>query len=109
MLAKILSQKHGFDCTVLFASDPKDGYIDPNNQQNIPGTAALDSADLLIIGTRFRRLPDDQLAPFARYLEAGKPVIGFRTATHAFTGGAKTAAQPPPGRARAPRSWSRPG
>ena len=44
----------------------------------------------MIIGTRFRQLPDDQLAPIAEYLNAGKPVIGFRTATHAFTGAAKT-------------------
>ncbi|HSJ03647.1 MAG TPA: ThuA domain-containing protein, partial [Verrucomicrobium sp.] len=90
MLAKILSQKHGFDCTVLFPINPEGGYIDPNFQKNIAGTAALDTADLLIIGTRFRQLPDDQLARFAAYLNAGKPVIGFRTATHAFTGAAKT-------------------
>ncbi len=90
MLAKILSQKHGFDCTVLFAINPDGGYIDPNYPKNIPGLAALDSADLLIIGTRFRQLSDDQLARIAAYLNAGKPVIGFRTATHAFTGAAAT-------------------
>ncbi|MES2924745.1 MAG: PVC-type heme-binding CxxCH protein [Verrucomicrobiota bacterium] len=90
MLAKILSQKYGFSCVVLFAINPDGGYIDPNFQKNIPGTAALDSADLMIIGTRFRQLPDDQIARFAAYLNAGKPVIGIRTATHAFTGGAKT-------------------
>lgn len=90
MLAKILSQRHGFDCTVLFAINPDGGYVDSNYQNNIPGLAALDSADLLIIGTRFRQLPDDQLARIAAYLNAGKPVIGFRTATHAFTGNAAT-------------------
>jgi hypothetical protein len=89
MLAKILSQKHGFKTTVLFAINPDGGYIDANFQKNIPGTEALDSADLLIIGTRFRQLPNDQLARFAKYLDAGKPVIGIRTATHAFTGDAK--------------------
>jgi len=90
MLAKILSQRHGFDCTVLFAINPDGGYIDSNYQKNIPGTEALDSADLLIIGTRFRQLPEDQIAHFAAFLNAGKPVIGFRTATHAFSGGATT-------------------
>ncbi|MDO8544422.1 MAG: ThuA domain-containing protein [Opitutaceae bacterium] len=90
MLAKILSQKHGFDCTVLFAINPDGGYVDPNYTKNIPGLAALDSADLLIIGTRFRQLPADQLARIAAFLNAGKPVIGFRTATHAFTGDAAT-------------------
>ncbi len=44
----------------------------------------------MIIGTRFRQLPDDQIANFAEFLNAGKPVIGIRTATHAFSGGAKT-------------------
>jgi hypothetical protein len=90
MLAKILSLSHGFKTTVLFAINPDGGYIDANFQNNIPGTEALDSADLLIIGTRFRQLPDDQLARFAKYLDAGKPVIGLRTATHAFSGAAKT-------------------
>src|SRR5947209_20625926 len=31
MLAKILSQRHGFRCTVLFAVDP-DGTINPENR-----------------------------------------------------------------------------
>jgi mono/diheme cytochrome c family protein/glucose/arabinose dehydrogenase len=90
MLAKILAKKHGFNCIVLFSTDEKAGYIDPNNQKNIRGTEMLADADLLIIGTRFRQLSDEHLANFAKFLNAGKPVIGFRTATHAFSGGAKT-------------------
>ncbi|HAQ98724.1 MAG TPA: hypothetical protein DCR61_05170, partial [Verrucomicrobiales bacterium] len=86
MLAKILSQRHGFDCTVLFSIDPENGYIDPNNQKSLPGLEALKGADLMIIGTRFRQLSDDQYQLIADYLNAGKPVMGFRTATHAFTG-----------------------
>ena len=90
MLAKILAKTHGFNCVVLFSTDEKEGFIDPNNQKNIRGTEMLDNAQLMIIGTRFRQLPEAQLAPFARFLNAGKPVIGIRTATHAFSGGAKT-------------------
>lgn len=86
MLAKILSQKHGFDTTVLFSMDPENGYIDPNNQKNIPGTEVLADADLLILATRFRDLPADQTKPITAFLNAGKPVIGLRTATHAFAG-----------------------
>lgn len=86
MLAKILNKHYGFKTTVLFSVDPVDGFVDPNNQKNLPGLAAVNSADVVIIGTRFRDLPDDQLQPFADYLNAGKPVIGFRTATHAFRG-----------------------
>jgi hypothetical protein len=83
-LAKILSRRHGFQCTVLFAIDPKDGTINPNVANNIPGLDALKSADLLVLFTRFRDLPDNQLKAFADYLQAGKPIIGLRTATHAF-------------------------
>ena len=37
MLAKILSQKHGFECKVLFPWDKDGKYIDPNNQQGVRG------------------------------------------------------------------------
>ena len=84
MLAKILSRKHGFDCTVVFCWT--DGYIDPNNQSGLRGLEALDSADLMIIGTRFRKPDEKGAGHITAFLNAGKPVIGFRTATHAFNG-----------------------
>jgi hypothetical protein len=83
-LAKILSQHHGFDCTVLFAIDPATGEINPNINNNIPGTEVLETADLLILFTRMRDLPDEQMAPIVEYVESGRPIIGLRTATHAF-------------------------
>jgi type 1 glutamine amidotransferase len=83
-LGKILARHHGFTCTVLFAVDPKSGEIDPAHTQNIPGLEALRSADLLILLTRFRNLPDEQMQSIADYVESGKPIIGLRTATHAF-------------------------
>ncbi len=82
-LAKILSQRHGFHCTVLFAIDPKDGTINPN-VSNIPGLEALQSADLMVLFTRFRDLPAEQMKHVVDYVESGRPVIGLRTATHAF-------------------------
>ncbi len=83
-LGKILAKHHGFKCTVLFAIDPKTGIIDPNNRSNIPGLEALKDADLMIIATRFRDLPDAQMKHIDDYLKSGRPVIGMRTATHAF-------------------------
>ncbi len=83
-LAKILSQRHGFDCTVLFAINPADGAILPTQLNNIPGLEALDHADLMIIAARFRDLPDDQMKHVVDYVESGRPIIGMRTATHAF-------------------------
>jgi hypothetical protein len=82
-LAKILAKRHGFKCTVLFAV-ADDGTIDPNRNDNIPGLEALKTADLMVIFTRFRNLPDEQTKMIADYLESGRPIIGLRTATHAF-------------------------
>lgn len=84
MLAQILTAHHGFTTRVLFAIDPKTQKVDPTYTQNIPGMDFLETADLVIIATRFRELPDAQMKYFDDYLNAGKPVIGLRTATHAF-------------------------
>jgi hypothetical protein len=84
MLAKILAQRQGFDCTVLFSINPTNGYIDPDCQTNLPGIEALDQADLCIMLLRFREWPDDRMKHFVDYLNAGKPIIGLRTSTHAF-------------------------
>jgi len=83
-LGKILALRHGFRCTVLFAVDPQWGTIDPRVRDNIPGLEALDTADLMVIFTRRRNLPDEQMRHIVEYLKRGKPVVGIRTATHAF-------------------------
>ena len=84
-LAKILSTHHGFDCTVLFAQDPANlGIVDPNFTNNISGISMLENADLMILFTRFRDLPNEQMKHFENYLQKGKPIIAIRTATHAF-------------------------
>ena len=82
-LGKILAMRHGFKCTVLFPIDKETGAINPDIS-NIPGTEALATADLMIIATRFRDLPDEQMKPIVDFIESGKPIIGMRTATHAF-------------------------
>jgi hypothetical protein len=83
-LGKILAKYHGFTCTVLFAIDPKDGTINPEIKDNIPGLEHLKDADLLVLFTRFRDLPDDQMRYFVKYVLDGKPIVGMRTSTHAF-------------------------
>jgi len=84
MLAKILSERHGFDCTVVFAVNPTTGEIDPKEAVNMPGLEALDSADLCIMSLRFRAPKDGDMKHFVDYLGAGKPFIALRTSTHAF-------------------------
>lgn len=84
-LARILSEHQGFNCTVLFAQDPANpGVVDPNYTSNIPGLEHLASADMMVLFTRFRSLPDDQMKYFDDYLKSGKPILGIRTSTHAF-------------------------
>jgi len=84
MLAKILAVHHGFKCTVLFAIDEKTGEIDPLLVDNIPGLEALEEADLMVLFTRFRELPDSQMKHIIDYTNSGKPIIALRTATHPF-------------------------
>ena len=84
MLAKILSTHHGFDCTVLFAIDPETGEIDPEHVTNIPGLDALGTADLMLIFVRFRELPNEQMKHIVDYINSERPIMGLRTATHAF-------------------------
>jgi len=84
MMAKILSQRHGFTCTVLFAINPETGEIDPDTQTNIPGMEHLQKADLLFMCLRFRELPDNQMKYFDEYVQSGKPIVALRTSTHAF-------------------------
>jgi hypothetical protein len=83
-LAKILSERHGFTCTVLFSINPADGTIDPREKHNIPGLEALKSAGLVVLFIRWRDLPDDQMKMFVDYVESGRPIISMRTGTHPF-------------------------
>ena len=83
MLAKILSQRHGFKCTVLFALDP-DGTINPDNNTSISGIETLDTADGIVMALRFRQWPDAAMKHFADAVARGIPIIALRTSTHAF-------------------------
>ncbi|MEX2171577.1 MAG: PVC-type heme-binding CxxCH protein [Pirellulales bacterium] len=85
MLAKILSQRHGFRCTVLFAIDPQSGEIDPNNRESLPGSEALDSADAIVMALRFRAWSGEAIDRFVKAHAAGKPIIALRTSTHPFS------------------------
>jgi len=85
MLAKILSQHHGFKCTVLFSVD-EEGTINPNNGASLSNPAALDTADAIVMLIRFRRWNDEALKHFDDAVNRGIPIVGLRTSTHAFSG-----------------------
>ena len=83
MLARILQRDFDFRVLVLYALN-EDGFIDPNVLDNIEGLQALESADMMVLFTRFRALPDSQAHQILAFAESGKPMVGFRTSTHAF-------------------------
>jgi nicotinamidase-related amidase/type 1 glutamine amidotransferase len=65
-----------FRVSLLFSRD--------DNPNDIPGLEILDDADALLVSVRRRPLPADQLDAFRRFEASGKPMIGIRTASHAF-------------------------
>lgn len=82
-LARILAKHYGFKVSVLFTTNPQTGFIDPDSS-NISGLDALKMADLLVVFLRFKDFPDAQMQHIVDYLDRGGPIVGFRTATHAF-------------------------
>lgn len=82
MLARIL-KREGFRVSVCYSLDSL-GNIDPNNVNHISGLEVLDSADMMVLFTRFRALPENERKYITKFAESGKPMAGFRTATHAF-------------------------
>ena len=78
LIAAELEKNYGFRTKVLRASPNQ------NSEKNIPDLASLQEADLAVFYLRWRQLPPDQLEYIDKYLKSGKPVMGFRTTTHAF-------------------------
>ncbi len=78
LIAAELVQRYGMRATVLKA------HPNENAEENIPGLEALKDADLAVLFLRWRRLPAGQVAHLRSYLDAGKPIVAFRTTTHAF-------------------------
>ena len=81
-LARILAKHHGFKCTVVFGVDDE-GHIKAGSSK-IKGLAALKDADLFFIAARFLNPPDEEMDALQAYLDKGGPVVGLRTASHAF-------------------------
>ncbi len=78
VIAAELEKNYGFRTKVLKA------FPDHNSEENIPGLEALKEADVAVFFLRWRRLPADQVKYIEDYLKTGKPLVGFRTTSHAF-------------------------
>lgn len=75
--AKTELEPRGMRVTVIQA--------DEKEKNHFPGIVeALAKAELLVVSVRRRLPPKDQLDAVRAYLAAGKPLVGIRTACHAF-------------------------
>ena len=75
-----LETKYGFCCEILQGSTEKSGP----ERHEIVGMEALKKADLVVVFARRRAFPQEQMKYLHLYLDMGKPLIGLRTASHAF-------------------------
>lgn len=73
--AKHLSQH--FSVTTAFGSD--------SQRDEIVGMSEVAEADAVLVSVRRRAIPEQDLAILKKFVSQGKPVIGIRTASHAFS------------------------
>jgi type 1 glutamine amidotransferase len=83
--AERIRKKFGYEVTVLLGSGPHGAY-------RFTEIEKIKAADLLVVFSRRIALPHDQMNVIKEYLANGKPLIGIRTANHAFT--ARTTIEP---------------
>ncbi len=79
VFAKMLQAKYGCQCTVLLGEGEPNAFKFPGMKK------AVEAADLLVIFFRRRALSTEQLGLIRKHLAAGKPLVGIRTANHAFS------------------------
>jgi type 1 glutamine amidotransferase len=68
-------RQSGIECSASWAKD---------KGTRLPNLGPLPPADLLIVFARRLTLPEEQMKIVRAHWEAGKPVIGIRTASHAW-------------------------
>src|SRR6185369_9477684 len=54
------------------------------SKTELPGLNALESCDVMLLFTKRLEPPSDQLELVKKYCLAGRPIVGLRTASHAF-------------------------
>lgn len=52
--------------------------------EDLPGIEHVPDADVLLVFARRMELPSEQMDVLRRHWEEGKPIVGIRTASHAF-------------------------
>lgn len=76
--ARQLEENYNFQVDVLLGEGPRTAYEFPN-------LSLVKDADLLVVFCRRLALPQKQMAIIKDYIQNGNPVLGIRTANHAFS------------------------
>lgn len=74
ILQQYLEKNYHIQCSRAFRKTDND----------IPGLENLDSCDVMLLYTRRLTINGEQLERIKKYCLAGKPIVGVRTASHAF-------------------------
>ncbi|MDA1016653.1 MAG: isochorismatase family protein [Planctomycetota bacterium] len=72
-----------FRVSYVFGSDTE--------RNTLPGLDIVRDADIILVSVRRRTLPTAAMRVLRRFVAAGKPVVGIRTASHAFSVNGKLA------------------
>jgi type 1 glutamine amidotransferase len=59
-------------------------FVKGKDYSNLPGLESLDTCDVMVLFTRRLTIDGEQLARVKKYCLSGKPIVGIRTASHAF-------------------------
>lgn len=59
-------------------------HADSEDKNSFPGIESVRGADLVLVSVRRRTPPTEQLEILREYLKNGGPIVGIRTASHAF-------------------------
>jgi type 1 glutamine amidotransferase len=76
--ANKLEREKGYQTEVLLGSGARESY-------QLPQMGKIKEADLLVVFIRRVALPTEDLRHIKDHLQRGKPVLGIRTANHAFS------------------------
>jgi putative membrane-bound dehydrogenase-like protein len=71
---KYLEEHYPVQCTRAFRKSDDD----------LPGLDNLDTCDVIVLFTRRLTISGEQLEKVKKYCKSGKPIVGVRTASHAF-------------------------
>jgi type 1 glutamine amidotransferase len=74
-LKKHLEAEYGTSCSL---------HVVDEKGTKLTGIEDLEACDVAVIFTRRLKLDEGQVAALKKYCDAGKPVVGIRTASHAF-------------------------